>query len=263
MKKTLLGASLMLAAFHAHAHTPYLHALGEIGAQGGLVSMEAAFAETFFVPEVAFDKSQFEIIAPDGSRRSPDRVEVWKARTLAEHRLDATPGTWRFSTGHRLGALFRTWEVDGKRESSRDASVPIPPHAKVIQNFQSLTLAETYLSVGEPNRTALAPRNKGLEIAAIDHPSDLYVGESFRFQVLFDGSPLANQKVEITEAVSDTGNTPQVVNLVTDGEGRTTFRPERAALWLALTRHRTPAPPESGVAEYSHSYTLTFRTLAQ
>ncbi|PJK09170.1 cobalt ABC transporter substrate-binding protein [Lysobacteraceae bacterium NML120232] len=263
MKALSVGLLLALAALPVQAHTPYLHAKGEIGQNGGLVSLEASFAEKFFIPEAAFDQSEFRLTAPDGKQLAPDRVEVWKARTLAEHRLDATPGTWRFSTGKRYGALFRTWEINGKRESSRDLAVKIPEGAKIISNFQSVTLAETYLTVGAPNRTALAARGEGLEIVAIDHPTDLYVGEPFRFTVLFDGKPLAGQKVEITEAVSDTGNTPQVVTLTTDAEGQASFRSERATRWLALTRHRTPAPPSSGVAEYSHSYTLTFRTLAQ
>lgn len=263
MKALAAGLLLALAALPAQAHTPYLHAKGEIGAEGGLVSMEASFAETFFIPEAAFDKSQFQITGPDGKQHAPDRVEVWKARTLAEHRLDSTPGTWRFSTGRRYGALFRIWEIDGKRESSRDPEAKIPAGAKVLENFQSVTLAETYLTVGAPNRTALTARGEGLEIVANDHPTDLYVDEAFTFTVLFDGKPLAGQKVQITEAVSDTGNTPQIIHLTTDAEGRATFRPKQAALWLALTRHRTPAPESSGVAEYSHSYTLTFRTLAQ
>lgn len=262
MKALPFSLLLALAALPAHAHTPYLHARGEVAARGGLVSLEASFAETFFIPEAAFDNSQFEIIAPDGRRLTPERVEVWKARTLAEHRIDERPGTWRFGTGRRYGAYFRTWEIDGKRESSRDLAVPIPAGAKIIANFQSLTRAETYLSVGAPNRTALAPHGQGLEIEAIDHPTDLYVGEGFRFRVLFDGKPLPNQTVTMTEAVSDTGNSAQKISLTTDAEGRAEFRAERPALWLALVRYRTPAPAESGVAEYSHSYTLTFRTLA-
>lgn len=263
MKKLTVGLLLALAALPVCAHTPYLHAKGEITSNGGLVSMEASFAEKFFIPEAAFDNSEFQLTSPEGKQLAPDRVEVWKARTLAEHRLDKTPGTWRFSTGKRYGALFRVWEVNGKRESSRDLAVKIPEGAKIISNFQSVTRAETYLSVGAPNRTALAAHGEGLEIVAIDHPTDLYAGEPFRFSVLFDGKPLANQKVEITEVVSDTGNTPQIITLTTDAAGNASFRSERATRWLALTRHRTPAPQSSGVAEYSHSYTLSFRTLAQ
>lgn len=262
MKIHLSCLLLAAAALPAAAHTPYLHATGDIAAQGGLVSMEASFAETFFVPEAAFDNSEFELIDPAGKSHRPDKLVVWKARTLAEHGIGKSPGTWRFSTGPRYGALFRTWEIDGKRESSRDASVKIPTGAKIISDFQSLTLAETYLSVGAPNRVALAARGKGLEIEAIDHPNDLYVGENFAFRVLYDGKPLPGHAVEITEAVSDTGNLPQVIKLNTDHDGRAVFKPERAALWLALVRHRTPAPASAVVSEYSNSYTLTFRTLA-
>ncbi|WP_158601743.1 DUF4198 domain-containing protein [Solilutibacter pythonis] len=263
MKAATFGLLFALAVLPVRAHTPYLHATGDVAARGGLVSMEAAFAETFFVPEVAFDNSEFVVTGPDGRHHAPDRIEVWKARTLAEHRIGQAPGTWRFSTGPRHGARFRTWEVDGKRQSSRDPAVKIPAGAKLVSDFQSLTIAETYLSVGAPNRAALAPRGKGLEIVAIDHPNDLYVGEDFAFRVLFDGQPLAGKKIEITEAVSDSGNTPRIVTLSTDADGRAVFKSEHPTRWLALVRHRTPAPASVGAAEYSHSYTLTFRTLAQ
>src|SRR5690606_18290020 len=104
-------------------------------------------------------------------------------------------------TGPRLGAVFRTWEIDGERVSSRDPNVQIPAHARALEHFQSLTLAETYVTHSQPDRAALRPRGQGLELVPITHPSDLYVGERFEFAVHFEGAPLADQKVEISEAV--------------------------------------------------------------
>lgn len=252
-----------LTAGPAQAHMPYLYASGEIAAKGGIVSLDASYVETYFVPEVAFDNGNFEVTGPDGQRQPPDRIEVWKARTLGEHRIGSEPGTWRFSTGYRYGAKFRTWEIDGKRKSSRDPNEPVPEGAKIIANFQSLSMAETYLTVAKPNRTALAPRNQGLEIEAISHPTDIYVGEDFQFRILFDGKPLPAHQVSFTEAVSLNGEKPQVIKLTTNEQGEAAFRPDRPAHWVALVRFRTPAPQSSGVAEYSHTYTLTLRSLTQ
>jgi uncharacterized GH25 family protein len=259
---TLLGIAVLgTAAVSASAHTPYLAPSEFAPRAGQTIALDASFAETFFVPEAVFDDSRFAITRPDGSAAAPDAVQVMKTRTVAEYTLPTGNGTYRLSTGPRLGALFRTWEVNGKRESSRDASVKIPAGAKVIANFQSLTLAETYISVGAPDRTALAARGTGLEFVAVTHPSDLYVGETFEFVVQYDGKPLANQKVEVTEAVWTSDRKPQVDALETDANGHVRLKLQHAGTFLALSRHRTPAPAGAPVAEYSHSYTLTFRVL--
>lgn len=254
-------ASTLAAA--ASAHTPYLAPSTFAPRAGETVALDAAFAEDFFVPEAVFDNSRFSVTGPDGKEAAPDVVHLLKTRAVAEHTLPKAAGTYRFSTGPRLGALFRTWEVDGKRESSRDPATKIPAGAKVLSNFQSLTLAETYVTVGAPDRTALQPRNTGIELVPTSHPNDLFVGETFDFIVQYDGVPLADQKVEITEAVWTSDRKPQVATVLTDANGKASFKLERAGTWLALTRHRTKAPAGAPVDEYSNSYTLTFRVLEQ
>ncbi|MET1022774.1 MAG: DUF4198 domain-containing protein [Pseudoxanthomonas sp.] len=258
---TLLAAAVFGFAPAAWAHTPYLLPSAFAPRAGQTVALDAAFAETFFVPDAAFDDSTFNVTTPDGGNAVLPS-QAMKTRTVAEYTLPAAAaGTYRLSTGPRLGALFRTWELDGKRESSRDPNVRIPAGAKVISDFQSLTQAETYISVGAPDRTALAPRNQGLELVPVTHPDDLYVGEQFEFVVQYDGKPLAGQKVELTEAVWSSDRKPQVVELDTDAQGHARFKLPQAGTWVALSRYRTPAPAGAKVAEYSNSTTLTFHVL--
>lgn len=245
----------------AFAHTPYLAPNDFSPQPGATVALDAAFAEIFFVPEVAFDNSRFNVTGPDGSTITLDKVDVQKLRTVAEFALPKRDGTWRFSTGPRLGAQFRTWEINGKRESARDPAQKIPDGAKLISHFQSLTLAEAYVSAGAPNQAALKPRGQGLELVPIDHPNDLYVGEKFSFRILFDGKPLAGQTVEVNEAVWTSDRTPLVNNVTTDAEGKASVPLKTAGTWLALARHRAPAPANAAAPEYSHSYTLTFNVL--
>lgn len=254
-------ASMLAAA--ASAHTPYLAPSTFAPRAGETLAVDAAFAEAFFVPEAVFDNSRFAVTGPDGKEAALDAVHLFKTRAVAEYTLPKAAGTYRLSTGPRLGALFRTWEVGGKQESSRDPAVKIPAGAKVLSNFQSLTLAETYVTVGAPDRAALQPRGKGIELVPATHPNDLFVGEAFDFTVQYDGRPLADQKVEITEAVWTSDRKPQVATVLTDASGRASFKLERAGTWLALTRYRTRAPAGAPVDEYSNSYTLTFRVLEQ
>lgn len=257
------GALASAFAIAASAHTPYLVPAHFAPRAGETLALDAAFAETFFVPEAVFDDSRFTVTGPDGKEAAPDTVHLLKTRAVVEHTLPQGAGTYRFSTGPRLGALFRTWEIGGRQESSRDPAAKIPAGARVLSNFQSLTLAETYVTVGAPDRGALRARGKGIELVPVTHPNDLFVGESFEFTVQYDGKPLAGQKVEITEAVWTSDRTPQVATVQTDAQGRASVRLERAGTWLALTRHRTRAPAGASVDEYSNSYTLTFRVLDQ
>lgn len=257
------GALACAVAAAASAHTPYLAPSNFAPRAGETLALDASFAETFFVPEAVFDNSRFEVTAPDGKKTTPDVVHLLKTRAVAEHTLPQGQGTYRFSTGTRPGALFRTWELDGKQESSRDPAAKIPAGAKVLSNFQSMTLAETYVTVGAPDRGALHAHGKGIELVPITHPNDLFVGEVFEFTVQYDGKPLAGQKVEISEAVWTSDRKPQVETLLTDAQGRASFKLQRAGTWLALTRYRTKAPAGAPVDEYSNSYTLTFRVLEQ
>lgn len=254
---------LAFAATAASAHTPYLVPSDFAPQPGATIALDASFAETFFVPDTAFDDSRFEVIGPDGKSLSPDKVQLFKLRTVVEHTLPQTHGTYRFSTGPRYGARFLTWEIDGKRESSREPDASVPAGAKVVSDFQSLTRAETYVTIGEPSRGALAPTGKGLEFLPVDHPDDLFVGERFRFVVQYDGKPLADQPVEITEGVWTSDRKPQVIELKTDARGQASFELRQAGTWLALSRYQTKAPAGSKAAELSNSTTLTFRVLGQ
>lgn len=256
-----LALLLAATALPAAAHTPFLAPASFDAREGSTVSLDAAFAEAFFVPEAAFDDSEFVVTDPTGRTRALETVQRLHTRTVAEQRLDAGKGTYRFSTGPRLGALFRTWEIGGKRESSRDPAARIPAGAKVISNFQSLTLAEAYVSVGAPDRAALAPRGKGLEFVPVTHPSDLYVGEDFEFVVQYDGRPLPAQKIEVTEAVWTSDRKPALETVESDAAGHVRLKLAQAGTFLALARHRSPAPAGAPVPEYSNSYTLTFHVL--
>lgn len=259
---TLLTAiAFASASATASAHTPYLAPSDFAPRAGQTIALDAAFAETFFVPEAAFDASRFTVTGPDRSTTALAAVQVMKTRTVAEYTLPASNGSYRLSTGPRLGALFRSWEIDGKRVSARDPAVPIPAGAKLISNFQSLTLAETYLSVAAPDRAALAARGQGLEFVPVSHPNDLYVGEAFDFVVQYDGKPLPAQQVEVSEAVWTSDRKPQTQTLTSDANGRVRLALTQAGTFIALSRHRAAAPSGAPVPEYSHSYTLTFAVL--
>ena len=247
----------------ARAHTPYLLPTSFEASPQAVISVDASFADKFFIPEVAFGPTRFTVTAPDGSVTPMADVRQFKTRTVAEHKLPADKGSYRLSTGPRLGAVFRSWERGGKVETVRDPDTPMPADARLLQHYQSLSVSETYITVGKPSPGALAPSGKGLEIVPVTHPGDLFAGEKFDFTVQYDGKPLAAQKVEILRSAMDLASQHSVDALTTDGQGRISYTLPRPGIYLALVRHRADAPEGAAAPQYGHNYTLTFRVLAQ
>lgn len=239
------------------AHTPYLApASFESGFQGW-VTLDASFAEAFFIPEVVFDNSEFRVIDPAGRKAAPLTVERLKTRAVVEHQLKEK-GTYRFSTGVRYGAVFRTYELNGERKALRDPKEALPEGATLLDHFQSVTLAETYLTLGAPNQQALKPWNKGLEVVAVSHPNDVNDGEDFRVQVQFEGKPLAAQSVQIFPAHTGGDHEKALLDVKTDSKGFADLKLPKAATYLLQTRYRTAAPQGADAPQYSYTYTLSF-----
>ena len=117
---------LSAVCISAQAHTPYLLPTSFEASPRAVISVDASFADKFFIPEVAFGETRFTVTAPDGSVTPMADVRQFKTRTVAEHQLPDEKGTYRVSTGPRLGAVFRSWERNGKVETARDPATPTP-----------------------------------------------------------------------------------------------------------------------------------------
>ncbi len=260
-----ISALLFLASLFgsaAQAHTPYLAPASFEPLHQGWVTLDASFAEVFFVPEVVFDDSEFGVLNSAGVWSKPVTVQRLKTRAVVEHQL-TDKGTHRFSTGVRHGAVFRMYELNGERKGTRDPKEVLPAGAKLLDHFQSVTLAETYLTLGAPSNTALKPYGKGLEVVAVTHPNDLYAGETFRVRVLFDGKALAGQELQVFAANDGAGDEKPVLTVKTDDEGAADLALTRVGSYLLQTRYRHAAPKGAPAPNYSHTYTLTFAVAEQ
>ena len=91
----LLALCCALPLTAAKAHVPYL-APASFEPVRGWVSLEAAFAEQFFLPEAKFDQSEFQVFTPAGGHEQPAEQAMVRSRTVLEHQLKAA-GTYRFS----------------------------------------------------------------------------------------------------------------------------------------------------------------------
>ncbi|HWK55527.1 MAG TPA: DUF4198 domain-containing protein [Hyphomicrobiales bacterium] len=253
--RRLCFALALTGALPALAHTPYLMPNAFEPINDGLITLDASFAEHFFVPEVVFDGSQVEVFLPDGSKVAPDTLLALKTRLVIEHDLQED-GTYRFSTGRRVGRVFRFYELDGRTQAMEDENAPLPEGAKLVEHYQAITLAETYVTRGAPTDAALAPRGDGLEYVALSHPNDLFAGETLRLRALFHGEPLAGLVVEAFPTGRGTSDETPVVTLTSGSDGEFAFTPEAGGVYLLRSRYRSEASPDMAAPAISNTYTL-------
>lgn len=257
-KMPLVSASLLLlsgAAIPAAAHTPYLLPNAFEPINGGLVTLDASFAGHFFTPEVVFDNSEFEVRLPSGKVEKPQTVIPLQSRVVVEHDM-SEDGTYRFSTGRRLGRVFKAYEVDGKQINLESPDMPVPDGAKLIDFYQSHTIAEVYVTRGAPSEAALAPRGDGLEYVARTHPNDLFVGDEMEMQALFYGKPIEGLSIDVFSGAHHASDDEPTFTLTSGADGSFSFTPEDAGAYLLRSRHRAQAPAGSAAPELSHTYTL-------
>lgn len=246
---------IAVGAVPAIAHSPYLLPNAFEPINGGLITLDASFAAHFFTPEVVFDNSDFEVRSPDGKVNKPQTVIPLQSRVVIEHDM-SEDGTYRFSTGRRLGRVFRAYELNGERVTLESPDMPVPDGAQLVDFYQSHTIAEVYVTRGAPSEAALTPRGDGLEYVAKTHPNDLFVGDTMELQALFYGKPLEGLTIDVFAGEYHPSDDEPSFTLTSGSDGSFSFAPEHQGVYLLRSRHRAIAPAGSAAPELSHTYTL-------
>ena len=248
-----LVLALLGASSAAQAHSPYLLPNAFDIVERKHVTVEASFTETFFVPDVAMKADDYHVVGPDGSKQPLTPVytqdlAVLEAPTPAQ-------GTYRISTGQRSGRIAKAIYRNGDWEFIEPGK-PVASGERVY-DVKSITTADVFVSRGKPDNTALTPRNKGLEFRPLTHPNSLFVGADAKFEVLFDGKPLANQRVSVHAGDKRYSNRKIYAETKTDGAGVFAVKLDRPGIYLAMTRHRL-LPAAKHEPATSHTYSVTF-----
>jgi len=263
--KHVLVLSLLAAPWLAQAHTPYLLPNKfEVSARNAVISADASLTEDFFVPDVSYGPHPFTLTAPDGSVIAIPEADIHPlaVRTVVEHKLtDAAAGTYRITAGPRVGTIMRSWEVDGEVKRIRDPDVPMPAGAVLQSHSQSISVSESYISIGEINpNQPFGATGKGLEVVPLTHPGQLVVGGAFDVVISHDGRPLANHKVDITYADNAGNNSKHT--LETDSNGKAHYILPQPGTYLAAVRYSAGGPVNADKPTLNYSHTLTFHVKA-
>ena len=256
LRAGLLGGALLLglAGSAAQAHSPYLLPTVFDASDRKIVTVQGAFTESFFTPEMAMKSDAYAVIGPDGVRVA--LTPVYTRELALVEAVTEKPGTYRITTGLRGGRTAKAALVKGEWRFFEGEKAP----ADAI-DMQSLTMADVYVTRGAPSDAALAPIGKGLEFHAITHPSKIVTGQDAVFEALFDGKPLAGQEITFQGAddrYAETKAAPKTVK--SDAKGRFALKVARSGIYQVQTRYRV-APPAPGQPGQSFTYALTFESL--
>lgn len=235
----------------AQAHSPFLLPnFFDIGKRDHVTAL-GSFTEEFFEPDVAMKSDDYHVVTPSGAKVALTPVytrdlAIVEAETKEE-------GTYRISTGKRGGRTAKAAWVEGdwKFVGPKDTA---PAGAKTY-DVTSITTADVYVTRGKPSAPALVPRNAGLEYRALSHPNSIFVGREMKFEVLFDGKPLAGHAVSVYSGQARYSDTKAVAEVKTDKEGRFAFKPDKPGVYIAMSRYR-PAPEKEVLQGVSYTYSV-------
>ena len=263
MGKLRFGVAAFAALFTlpaAQAHTSYLLPTVFTTSEGSFVTLHASFTEDFFVPEIAVLSDDYHIVRPDGSRDDYQSITEFRQMVVLESPLEEE-GTYRFTTGARLGRTSKRVRVDGKWQHVVGPDATVPANATEVVTSQTETVADVYVSKGAPTRTVVDKIIGKLTITPGTHPNEIYLDEGFSFDVRFDGQPLQDQTINIYRNGGDYEAPKYHHTVNTDAEGHVDLSFDKPGVYLVMTRHSAAAPAGSDSDERSYTTSLTFEVL--
>lgn len=254
-----VGATLagVLLAAGAQAHSPYMLPSAFDVSDRKLVTVQGAFTESFFSPEVVMKSDAYAVVGPDG-KRLPLTPTYLRELALVEVSTEAA-GTYRITTGQRVGRTAKAALVKGEWVFLEGPGAA--PAGTQVVDMTSMTTAEVYVTKGAPSPAAVAAVGKGLEFVAVTHPNSIFTGQEAVFEVLFDGKPVTGQEITLSagdDRYADVKTPPRA--LKSDAKGRFIVKVERSGVFQIQARYRV-APGAAGQAGQSHTYALTFESL--
>lgn len=200
------------------------------------ITVDAAVSnDLFYFNHAPLRLDDLQITAPDGSALAPEHVLTGSFRSVFDVPLPQA-GTYRVASVSN--GVFANWQgADGKphrwRGSEADLGTEVPADAVNLRVTQVVNRVETFVTVGKPNRTVLAPSGNGLELLPLTHPNDLVVGEAANFKLLLDGKPAAGLDVTIIAGGTRYRDQQNEIRARTNADGQFTITwPQAGLYWL-------------------------------
>lgn len=239
MKKTfaLLALTAALAApISAQAHRAWLAPTSTVlSGSDAWVGFDAGMSNGVFIPDhAAMRLDGLTVTGPDGAPVQAENLHQARYRSTFDLHL-TQPGTYRVAN---VGVGFMvSYVLNGEQKRWRgpesEFASAVPAEATDVQAVRTASRTETFVTLGEPNDTALKPTGAGLELVPVTHPNDLVAGEAATFKLLRDGRPAAGLDVTVARGGTRYRDNPEEITARTDAEGVFTVTwPQAGLYWL-------------------------------
>ena len=222
------------------------------------ITVDAAVSnDKFYFNHAPLRLDNLQIAAPDGKPAQAHNLARGKLRSTFDLQLNQ-PGTYRIAVVND-GVLAR-WTQDGqpKRYFGKPEGLAgaVPAQAQDLEVSQNVGRIETFATAGKP--TELQQVGKGLELAPVTHPNDLYSGETATFKMLIDGKPAAGLEVTIVPGGSRYRDKVDEIDVQTAQDG--TFKvqwPQPGLYWVeARAQDEQTTVPQATKRRLSYAATL-------
>jgi uncharacterized GH25 family protein len=239
--RTLKLATLAFAALlpvAGNAHKAWLLPSVTVSTVDQWVTIDAAVSNNlFYFDHNPLRMDSLAITAPDGSKVEPQNSGGGKYRNTFDVHLQKN-GTYRIAVTN-IG-LFANYEENGQRKRWRGTAerfaVEVPANAAKLEVSENAGRVETFVTAGKPTQDALKLTNKGLELAPVTHPNDLYAQEEATFAMMLDGKPAANLPVTIIAGGTRYRDAQGEIEVKTDAKGQFSVTwPQPGMYWLETT----------------------------
>lgn len=234
-KLTVLAmAALMPLAAHAHRQW-LLPSATIVSGNDAWVTVDAAVSnDLFFFEHVPLRLDNLAVTAPDGSMAKGENQSMGRYRSTFDVHL-TQPGTYRLAVVNQ--GVFASYKENGQtkrwRGSAQAFAREVPANAQDLQVTQTASRVEAFVTAGKPTDKVLQTTGRGLELAPVTHPNDLFAGETATFRLLLDGKPAANVDVSVVPGGIRYRDKLGDVTVKTDGDGKFAVKwPTPGMYWM-------------------------------
>ncbi|MGE8704336.1 MAG: DUF4198 domain-containing protein [Achromobacter sp.] len=230
-----LAAALALCLpFAAHAHDVWIVPSSTVlSSTDSWITVDAAVGnDKFYFNHAPLRLDGLTVTAPDGNAAEAENINRGKLRSTFDLQIKQA-GTYRVAVVN--DGVFARWKEDGKNKryfgKVEGMAQAVPAKADELEVSQSLGRVETFVTAGKPS--ALKPVGRGLELAPVTHPNDLFTDEAATFQMLLDGKPAADLEVNVVPGGSRYRDKVGEIQLKTDQDGKFSVKwPQPGLYWI-------------------------------
>jgi uncharacterized GH25 family protein len=214
---------------------------------GKPVDVEIGFGHKFpRDEEIKAERLQFiKVLGPGGQE-----VPLKKNSTVKYEFVPPAAGTYVVAAQMLPGFVTRT--PQGMKMQTKQGV----PDANLCFRFDFAT--KTLVSAGKKPAGFDQSMKSSLEVVPEKAPASMKVGDELPVKVVFQGKPLADAEIKVTNDQWNDTKDPFALKAKTDAQGEFKLKLDKPGKWLVIASHKTPYHDLSECDENFYQGSLTF-----